>query len=256
MSLLIKAKNGFKTSLVHILGPIALKLGYVKPKNKEILLHDFFSLLKESGFKPKHIVDIGAHLGTWTRIVLKYYPNAYYSLFEPQEWMKKSIDDILKTNKKIKFHAMGAGNTNGILKFTIVNRHDSCSFKYSEEEAISKGFEQKEVPIVTLNDFVTKKELPIPDIIKIDAEGFDIEVLEGCSDFFGKTEVFMVEAAISNPNVKNTLKSVIDIMDNKGYRILDFTELNRPWKAKSLWLVEAVFVKKTGFLDKITSSRK
>ena len=33
-------------------------------------------------------------------------------------------------------------------------------------------------------------------------------------------------------------------MDNKGYEIFDFTDLNRPFKNGLLWLVEILFVKK------------
>jgi hypothetical protein len=31
---------------------------------------------------------------------------------------------------------------------------------------------------------------------KIDAEGLDLEVLKGASNYFGKTEIFMVEAGV------------------------------------------------------------
>jgi hypothetical protein len=45
-------------------------------------LDSFFSLLKERGFAPKHIMDIGANHGNWTRTALKYFPDAYYTLVE------------------------------------------------------------------------------------------------------------------------------------------------------------------------------
>ena len=39
---------------------------------------------KQNNFKPKHIVDVGANRGYWTKEVMKIFPNAYYTLFEPQ----------------------------------------------------------------------------------------------------------------------------------------------------------------------------
>ena len=33
-------------------------------------LEPFFSLLKRYGFNPKHIIDVGANKGTWTRKAL------------------------------------------------------------------------------------------------------------------------------------------------------------------------------------------
>ena len=50
------------------------------------------------GFVPKHIIDVGANHGTWTRETLKYFPEAYYTLIEPQEWLKPSLQDILDVN--------------------------------------------------------------------------------------------------------------------------------------------------------------
>ena len=87
-----------------------------------------------------------------------------------------------------------------LFSFTIVDRDDSCSFKYSKEEAKAMGFKQVQVPVNTLSAFLEENNLPIPELVKIDAEGLDLDVLEGSNSLFGKTEVFLVEAAIVNKN--------------------------------------------------------
>ncbi|MEO8209798.1 MAG: FkbM family methyltransferase [bacterium] len=46
------------------------------------------------------------------------------------------------------------------------------------------------LPIVTLNSVCEKYSLPIPEIVKIDAEGLDLEVVKGAQNLIGKTEVF------------------------------------------------------------------
>lgn len=237
---------------------IASKLGYTLSKknqaftdvtNKDFLLFNFYSTLKQFGFVPKHIVDIGANHGTWTREALRHFPNAYYTLVEPQYWMEASIKDVLDSNPKVKFHPYGAGEQEGSFQFTILDRDDSCSFKYSEEEAKAKGYKQLTLPVITLNGLLKDSTLPTPDIIKIDAEGLDIAVLKGASDFFGKTEVFMVEAGVVNKSFDNSFLQIINFMDEKGYRLFEITDLNRPYQPKVLWLVELVFVLKNGTID-------
>lgn len=235
------------------------KLGYTLNKtninpqqlktNKDYLLFNFYGTLKKAGFIPKHIVDIGANHGTWTREALLYFPDAYYTLLEPQHWLKKSFQDILDANSKVKYYPFGAGEKEGSFQFTIVDRDDSCTFRYSQEEAKAQGFEQIEIPVVTLNSLLSKSELPVPDIIKIDAEGLDIEVLKGASNFFGKTEIFMVEAGVVNKSFDNSFLKLINFMDEKDYRLFDITDINRPFQLQVLWLVELVFVKKHGFID-------
>lgn len=217
--------------------------------NKNNLLSNFYSVLIHTGFIPQHIVDVGANHGTWTRETLKYFPNAYYTLLEPQHEMQNSIKDILENNSKVRFHPLGAGDKTGKFKFTFVHRDDSCSFIYTEEEAKSKGYEQVEIPMVTLNEFLHQTNLPSPDIIKIDAEGIDLNVLKGASNFFGETEIFMTEAGVVNKSFPNSMLEIINFMDVNGYRFFDITDLNRPIQPGVLWLIEAAFVKKGGIID-------
>lgn len=250
-------KKIIKKLIIKLINPIAIRLGYirdshvqqVKELDKNILLSTLFANLKAMGFIPKHIVDIGANHGTWTREVLAHFPDSYYTLLEPQLWLKESFRDILDENPKVHFHPVGAGKQEGYFRFTIVDRDDSCSFRYTQEEAKAGGFEQIEIPVVTLNGLLSSSELPIPDIIKIDAEGSDIEVLKGASNFFGKTEIFMVEAGVVNKSFDNSFLKLINFMDENNYRLFEITDLNRPFHLQVLWLVELVFVKKNGFID-------
>lgn len=81
----------------------------VDTNGKNYLLSNFYNTLKKINFEPKHIVDIGANHGTWSREALQYFPDAYYTLLEPQEWLKESFQDILETNPKVQFYPVGAG---------------------------------------------------------------------------------------------------------------------------------------------------
>ena len=241
-----------KIIIFKLISPVLKRMGfhhYSDQNEKSNLLFNFYTVLLKLNFNPKHIVDVGANHGTWTREALKYFPESNYTLLEPQKHMKNSIGDLLSKNSKIKFNAVGAGEKAGTFRFTIVDRDDSCSFAYTEDEARKLGFEQVEVPVVTLNEFLPSTTLPIPDVIKIDAEGLDIAVLKGASNYFGKTEIFMVEAGVVNKIFDNSFLKIINFMDENGYRLFDITDLNRPFPIQVLWLVELVFIKKNGFID-------
>ena len=252
-------KKLIRDILTKILNPIIIRLGYVHWSNvtaeknifdKNSLLEVFFRNIEGMGFTPKHIIDIGANHGTWTRETLKYFPHANYTLVEPQAWLKPSLQDLLDSNSKITFNPFGAGAKSGSFMFTIVDRDDSCSFRYTEEEAKAGGFKQVEIPIVTLNEIQQKyNSLPFPDMVKIDAEGLDIEVLDGASHLLGKTEVFLMEASVFCKEFDNTVLKMVKYMDDKGYNLFEITDLNRPVKPNVLWLVELAFVKKGGIVD-------
>jgi FkbM family methyltransferase len=244
-------KQYIKRLVRKMLHPLVLKLGYEEKRvaNSPDLLDEFCHLLLTLDFKPLHIVDVGANHGNWTRSALRYFPDAYYTLLEPQHWLEKSISDLLAKNKKISFNPVGAGSQAGSFKFTVVDRDDSSSFRFTDADAQKHGFSQIDVPVVTLNSFINELNRPVPDIVKIDAEGLDIEVLKGASGFFGKTEIFMVEAGVGSTAIENSFLNIINFMDQHNYRLFDITDINRPFDLKVLWLTELVFVRKNGIID-------
>jgi FkbM family methyltransferase len=242
-------KQLIKKKLKRVLHPLIIRLGYKENIKEAGLLENFFSLLSEIGFVPNHIIDVGANHGGWTRTALNYFPNAQYSLLEPQQWLESYVKDLLETNSKIRFFPCGAGSESGSLKFTITSRDDSSNFLISSVDANNAGYEQIDVEVVTLNELVSKHNLPQPDIIKIDAEGFDLKVLEGADNFFGKTEIFMVEAAVVAKVIENSFLKVVEFMNLRGYKLFDITDMNRPFEPRVLWLTELVFIRKGGTID-------
>ena len=159
----------------------------------ETPLHRFFAALKARGFSPRHIIDIGANRGYWTRGALEYFPEAYYTLIEPQDHLKRDVQDLLtRKDGKIQWIGAGVSNAPGTLPFTISYRDVSSSFAISSESAEGYGMRQIMVPVLTLNEVVRTSCAPFPEMVKIDAEGFDLRVIEGSSDLLGKTDIFLL----------------------------------------------------------------
>ena len=71
----------------------------------------FFSMLQGRSFAPKHIIDVGANHGEWTRVALKYFPDAYYTLIEPQDHLRAHVADLLMRNSRIRWVGAGASDT-------------------------------------------------------------------------------------------------------------------------------------------------
>jgi FkbM family methyltransferase len=202
----------------------------------------FFTAIKGLGFHPKHIIDVGANRGAWTRTAFSFFPDAQYTLLEPQDHLKAHIQDLVNQGCKIKWINAGAADESGKLPFTIASRDDSSTFAPTTSNA---GAPQISVAVTTLNEVVATSNAPLPEMVKIDAEGFDLKVLTGASELLGKTDIFLVEAAVWCAELANTVAEVVRWMDNAGYSLVDVTDLNRSPKFGVLWLCELAFLRKT-----------
>jgi FkbM family methyltransferase len=174
-------------------------------------------------------MDVGANHGHWTRSALNYFPESYYTLIEPQDSLKKDVHDLLtRGGSKIRWIGAGAGDKPGTLPLTITDEdHDySATFTVPTKTAAARGFRQIEVPMVTLNEIVRTSDAPFPEMVKIDAEGFDLRVIAGASELLGRTDIFLLETAMyPHPLMENTHVNVITTMSVAGYHVIDITEL-------------------------------
>ena len=173
-------------------------------------LEHFFPLLLRLGFAPRHVVDVGANRGNWTRIAFKYFPDAVYTL-EPQDQLKSYTQDLVAQGCKINWINAGCGAFCGVLPLSVRYRDDSSSFVLTDGFGKPIGSQCRTVPVITLNQIVASTGA-VPEMVKIDAEGFDLKVLAGASDLFGKTDIFFVEAAVC-ANIDNSVAEVISFMN-------------------------------------------
>jgi FkbM family methyltransferase len=176
----------FRSTLKHF-GYGLVRLEYAKPSYG---LDCLFPLLKQRGFEPRHILDVGANRGLWTTTAIEYFPDALYTLIEPQEELESHVQDLVERGFRIVWVNMGAADTSGSLPLTVSPRDDSGSFRFGDEQPDPAGCRRVLVTVRTLDEILSSLGAPIPDMVKIDAEGFGLRVLRGASGLLGKTEIF------------------------------------------------------------------
>ncbi len=242
----------------QLLHSVLAKLGYriVRiqdgPRPSEGL-NPFFASLQKLGFAPKHIMDVGANRGLWTREAIKFFPDAQYTLVEPQDHLKSHIQDLLDRGCKIHWINAAAGDKSGSMPMSIASRDDSSTLLLKDRYGKATGSRQTTVEVKTLNEIAASCDTPLPDLVKIDAEGFDLRVLAGASNLFGKTGIFLVEAVVCG-NYENSVAEIVNFMANAGYRLMDITDLNRSLRHGVLWLCELAFLhNRSPLLDSVGS---
>ena len=64
---------------------------------------------------------------------------------------------------------------------TFIDTADGVSHIVSQATATTRGEERYDVPQITLDDFTRDRGIDSVDFLKVDAEGYDLHVLEGAS---------------------------------------------------------------------------
>lgn len=139
-------------------------------------LHDFseMSFLVHFLRKEDLFADIGANVGTYT-ILASAQVGANTIAFEPSpstfKWLEKNIQ-VNQINQKVKAFQIGLGEKKGSLRFT--NAYDAENHVISQWE---KEENAMEINIESFDDLCFPEQ--IPNMVKIDVEGFESEVLKG-----------------------------------------------------------------------------
>jgi hypothetical protein len=135
----------------------------------------------------------------------------------------------------------GYGDFCGTLPLIVSYRDDASTFVEHDNPTAQRIT----VPIITLNQIVASSDAGLPEMVKIDAEGFDLKVLAGASDLLGKTDIFLVEAVVCGAGgaYVNSVAEVVSFMSKAGYNLMDITELIRSPKYGVLWLCELAFLR-------------
>jgi len=124
----------------------------------------------------ENCMDVGAHVGFWLRDLCKKFKNVY--AFEPISDVRECLEKNI-TSKNYKLFPFALGNEN---KTTRVNYIPEATGNTYISDDGNREIELKRLDEVTL---------PKIEYIKIDAEGYEIEVLKGGKNLIEKDKPFI-----------------------------------------------------------------
>lgn len=204
--------------------------------------------VKSMGFSPSTVIDVGIAKGTPE--LYSVFPDAYYLLVEPLQEFERTMKNILQYNKG-EYLLKAAGNKNQNVDFYVHLNHLSGSSVLQETMGKEADGIKRTVEMIRLDDYVITNKLKGLFLIKIDVQGAEIRVLEGCKNILEDTEVIILEVSLFQfMKGAPELYDIIDYMKNIGYVTYDI-ELawNRPLD-NALGQINILFVKESGMFRK------
>jgi FkbM family methyltransferase len=185
--------------------------------------------LKEKGYIPDTILDIGAHYGNWTNSVKQIYSDANYYLFEGIDYGELNR---FKNDVKVKvFNVLLNDKSEEVTWYQMKNTGDSIFREKTHYFANCQELKRQTIDLDTLiqqnNILHDSKNI----LIKIDCQGAEIPILKGSTSILGKADFIILEIPLFgqyNEGVP-TFVDHISFMDSIGfvpYDILDNHYIN------------------------------
>ena len=176
--------------------------------------------------KKQIIFDVGCFRGNFSIKLKKKIPNSKLYLFDPSP-ICKTIDYNKNLLSSFSYFPIALGSNKNIKNYNFNNYFPSSGSSISSivkndtfwqisRRLISLNFFGKMTKIKvqqdTLDNFTKRKNIPRIDILKIDTEGYEMQVLMGAKRILKKTKLIQIEVLDTKKNYKKKLKKVLKFL--------------------------------------------
>ena len=201
--------------------------------------------LRERGIHPRCVLDVGANETRWARLAAKVFPESQFVLIEPQEEMVPALAAFCETHPSARFVRAGAASLPGEAVQTIWDDLQGSTFVLPAADQMLTTGKQRVTPMVTI-DSVFEREPHLPELAKLDIQGYELEALKGASRLFGHTEVFILEVQLISSDLVPGVHEVVEFMHQRGYQVYDICGYLRRPVDDALGQIDLVFARSDG----------
>jgi FkbM family methyltransferase len=204
--------------------------------------------MRRLGFRPAAIVDIGAHVGEWSLLVHTVFPEASVLMLEAQESKAPALDKIGRAHPGKISHRialLGPENRDSVPFNECDNAPTGSSvLAFTSREPLKFHVVQRRME--ALDSVLASTGLARPDFLKLDVQGFELEILKGAPNALATAEAVLLElSTIAQYEAAPLFHEVVAFMNSQGYHVFDICTLMRQRTENTLVQVDVIFVKVT-----------
>ncbi|MEE4195469.1 MAG: FkbM family methyltransferase, partial [Anaerolineae bacterium] len=183
-------------------------------------------LKKLSNENIQTVVDVGANRGQFAVAARWHLPAAEIISFEPLEEAAAVFKKIFQQDNRVVLHPFAIGNKFETTEIHVSNADDSSSLLPISElqEAIFPGTAEKEtrtIEVKPLDEVIAPGDLQQPALLKLDVQGFEIEVLQGSGELLQLFSFVYVECSFVELYQGQSLAhDVIALLSSAGFKLV------------------------------------
>ena len=197
--------------------------------------------LARLGFQPQRIVDVGAFQGDWARYAKKAFPRAEILMIEAQDRMRAALEatkDELGGGVDFHIALLGPAPAESVPFYEL----ETGSGVLFEQSSVTRNVVQ--IPMETLDEVVKNFMPGGADFLKLDVQGYELEVLKGGTKVLKSAQAVVMEVSLLPVNRgAPLLHDVTHFMLGAGFVAYDICGLVRRPLDNALWQIDLIFLK-------------
>ena len=224
---------------------------HLAPAEFERFAHDYgfapdmtlgLAEMKRRGFTPQAIIDVGAFEGEWGRLAKRIWPTSHLFMIEPNLASLAALTSAAKELDAGLFGELLGANDDQAIQFNVMG---SGSSVLPERSSVPRRVETRRLR--RLDSLM--KDIAAPALLKIDAQGYELEILRGATRLLPAIEAILLEISIIEINEGTPLlHDVVGFMKKLGFVAYDILQIHRRPLDGALNQVDVVFIREQSAL--------
>lgn len=172
------------------------------------------------------VIDAGANVGQFSLLIQGLHPLADIHAFEPLADAAAIFNRLFDRAPRVRLYPVALGAAEGMAALHISRRSDNSSLLpiSDHQAAFAPGTEEigtVEVPVRRLDALLAETSLPRPCLLKIDAQGGELDILKGATGLFPVVDYIYVEISFTEFYAgQPPADRILEFVRAQGYRLI------------------------------------
>lgn len=188
---------------------------------------------------PRQIVfDVGANTGQSVANFRRLLPDSTLHSFEPGRVAFRELDAATRGLRNVHLVNAAVGSTSGRLTLIENEYSDMSSFLRPSSASWGAIVAETEVEVTTLDSYCADQGIQRIDLLKIDTQGYELEVLRGATGMLDAGRVGLVFLEVTFCDMYEDLPPfdvLYRFLLDKGFRLVAFYNFHKHWTRVAGW---------------------
>jgi FkbM family methyltransferase len=199
--------------------------------------HEISAALSLIGSRNPVVFDIGANIGSWSKLLSYQLPDSRVFMFEPSPDCQIEIRKLALPNATLIPMAAGEASGHAILHSSSETDGSASLHNRGDSYFQDRNYHDTQVNVTTIDDVMEQLSLNFVDFIKMDIEGHELFALRGAKKALEENRIgaLSFEFGSGNINSRTYFRDFWSLLTDAGFQISRVTPSGRLVKIESYY---------------------